>query len=152
MPSDVFSLEEFLPYRLSILSNTVSGTIAKVYAAKFDMNIPQWRVMAVLAEYPGISADEVCVKTEIDKATISRAVATLLKRGNLERKFAAEDRRRSILQLSRKGRRVYDEVIPLARDYERRLLSVFNKQERTALGGLLNKLMGQARSLQTAFD
>ena len=43
-------LEDFLPYRLAILSNTVSGTIAETYAQRFGLTIPEWRVIAVLGE------------------------------------------------------------------------------------------------------
>ena len=48
-PESQLVLEQFLPYRLSILSNTVSNTIARDYRDLFGLNIPEWRVMAVLA-------------------------------------------------------------------------------------------------------
>jgi len=41
----VLVLEAFLPYRLSVLSNTVSSRIAKSYAARFSLTVPEWRVM-----------------------------------------------------------------------------------------------------------
>ena len=34
------SLEEFLPYRLSVLSNTVSAAIAEAYSGHFGLTIP----------------------------------------------------------------------------------------------------------------
>ena len=49
-------LEKFLPYRLSVLSNTVSSAIAAAYFMNFGLTIPEWRVMAVLAGNPGLSA------------------------------------------------------------------------------------------------
>ncbi|MEO0579542.1 MAG: MarR family transcriptional regulator, partial [Pseudomonadota bacterium] len=52
-------LEHFLPYRLSILSNTISGSIAAIYAERFDLSIPEWRVMAIVGRKPGLSAIEV---------------------------------------------------------------------------------------------
>ena len=52
-------LEDFLPYRLSILSNTVSSTIASAYNKRFGLSIPEWRVIAILGRFPGISAVEV---------------------------------------------------------------------------------------------
>lgn len=42
-------LEHFLPYRLSILSNTISEAIADDYQQRHDLSMTEWRVMAVLA-------------------------------------------------------------------------------------------------------
>src|ERR1044071_5281636 len=71
-------LERFLPYRLSILSNRVSGAIAKRYAKTFNLTIPEWRIIAVLGRRPGLTAKEVCEATEMDKVAVSRAVAKLV--------------------------------------------------------------------------
>ena len=56
-------LENFLPYRLSILSNTVSSMIATTYNKRFGLSIPEWRVIAVLGRFPGLSAVEVAERT-----------------------------------------------------------------------------------------
>ena len=53
--SDELILEDFLPYRLSILSNTVSTTIAHAYEKRFGLSIPEWRVIAILGRFPGLS-------------------------------------------------------------------------------------------------
>lgn len=87
----ILTLERYLPYRLSILSNRVSGRIAETYGDKFAISVTEWRIMAVLGEYPGISADEVSNKTQIEKSILSRAISKLLNR-NLR------NREREILQ------------------------------------------------------
>ena len=107
-------LESFLPYRLSLLSNTVSSNIAAIYQDKFGINMMQWRIMAILAEYPDSSADEVCLRTRIEKSIVSRAVARLLERNLLMREYDQNDKRRSILRLSDTGLSVYDEVMPMS--------------------------------------
>jgi DNA-binding MarR family transcriptional regulator len=101
------NLEGFLPYRLSVLSNTVSSAIAAAYFANFGLSIPEWRVMAVLAANPGLSAAEVTARTAMDKVAVSRAVATLLSASRLQRTTAPADRRRTHLALSSAGVRVY---------------------------------------------
>ena len=111
-------LADFLPYRVSVLANRISSRLASVYADRFDLTIPEWRVMAVLGQFEGVSADFVCAKTEMDRVTVSRAVARLLKKRYITRRFLAEDRRRSRLALSAAGRAVYAEVVPLARRFE----------------------------------
>src|SRR5260221_12988619 len=89
----VLVLGAFLPYRLSVLSNTVSGRIAKSYAARFSLTVPEWRVMAVLGRFPGLTAGEVTERTAMDKVQVSRAVARLLKTKRIERRVVDDDRR-----------------------------------------------------------
>ena len=133
-------LEHFLPYRLSVLSNRVSSAIAGVYSERFALGITEWRVMAVLGRYPELSANEVAQRTAMDKVAVSRAVARLVEAGRLVREMHDDDRRRSVLSLSEDGYRIYDEVAPLALDFERRLLGGISEAERAVLFNLLDRL------------
>ena len=138
-------LENFLPYRLSILSNTVSSAIAIAYDKRFGLTIPEWRVIAVLGRFPGLSAVEVADRTMMDKVAVSRAVTKLLKSGRIDREFADADRRRSILNLSEEGRRVHDEIAPLALKFEADLLQGLSEEEISALNATIERLMARAR-------
>lgn len=140
-------LEDFLPYRLSILSNTVSATIAGAYSKRFGLSIPEWRIMAVLGRHPGLSAVEVAERTLMDKVAVSRAVAKLIKSGRITRRFADQDRRRSILHLSAAGEAVYAEVAPLALKFEEDLLHGLSEAEVHTLDVLLERLLARARLL-----
>lgn len=133
-------LERFLPYRLSVLSNTVSEALAALYGERFNLSVTQWRVIAVLGRYPDLSAVEVAERTRMDKVAVSRAVAELIDSGRLDRQMDRLDRRRSVLNLSVEGRRVYQEIAPLALACEARLLSALSAKERDALEGILDKL------------
>ena len=141
-------LESFLPYRLSLLSNAVSGAIAGIYGDKFAISMPEWRIMMILAEYPGISADEVCRRTKIEKSVVSRAVARLIKRHLINRDMDEKDRRRSILRLSETGLSVYDEVMPIARDYEAKLLADLTAEELETFNAMIDKLMAKATRIE----
>jgi DNA-binding MarR family transcriptional regulator len=143
----VLELDRFLPYRLSVLSNRISQDIADLYAERFDLNVTEWRVMAVLGRYPDLSATEVAERTAMDKVAVSRAVTSLLADGRLKRRTHGQDRRRSVLALSAKGLRVYDDVVPLALAYERRLLDGLPADERAALHRLLTRM--EERELAT---
>jgi DNA-binding MarR family transcriptional regulator len=138
-------LEDFLPYRLSILSNTVSSTIAGTYDRRFGLSIPEWRVIAVLGRFPGLSAVEVAERTMMDKVAVSRAVSKLLKSGRIDRQFADADRRRSILNLTDAGRQVLDEIAPLALKFEEDLLHGLNEEEIHTLNVLTERLLARAR-------
>ena len=136
----VLELERFLPYRLSVLSNRISQDIARLYAGRFGLNVTEWRLLAVLGRYPGLSATERAERTAMDKVAVSRAVATLLADGRLTRRTDGADRRRALLKLSARGYRIYDEVAPLALEYERRLVAALEPEDRAQLDALLSRL------------
>ena len=143
----VLQLERFLPYRLSILSNRISNLISATYSSKFALSITEWRIMAVLGEYPDISADQVSNKTQIEKSILSRAINKLLQRQLLLREFDAADRRRSMLRLTATGLSVYREVVPVSYDYEEALLNCFSDAEKEQFSKLIDGLYRHALTL-----
>lgn len=147
MPDAYLELERFLPYRLSVLSNTVSARISRAYAGQFGLSIPEWRVIAVLARFPGLSASDVADRTAMDKVMVSRAVGKLLKDGRVVRRASPGDRRAAYLSLSPKGRAIYAKVVPVARGIEARLVSTLEPDEGAALDRALTKLMDAARGI-----
>jgi DNA-binding MarR family transcriptional regulator len=136
----LLDLEQFLPYRLSVLSNRISQDIARLYADRFGLGITEWRVLAVLGRYPGLSAGQLAERTAMDKVAVSRAVASLLAAGRVTRDTHGDDRRRSVLELSQEGHRVYAEVAPAAIAYERRLLACLSPEDQSSLSRLLQQL------------
>ena len=134
------NLEHFLPYRLSVLSNRISSAIAREYSKRFGLGVTEWRVMAVLGRYPGLSANQVAQRTAMDKVAVSRAVARLLEADRLLRSFDDDDRRRSVLHLSEAGYAVYDQVAPLALAFEQHVLEGMPADERALLFRLLDRL------------
>src|SRR5690606_12073808 len=137
---DALELEHFLPYRLSVLSNRISDAIAREYSQRYALGVTEWRVMAVLGRWPGLTASQVAQRTAMDKVAVSRAVASLITAGRLSRTADADDRRRALLRLSQSGQAIHDEVVPHARAFEMRLLDGIPGPERTLLFGLLDRL------------
>ena len=133
-------LDRFMPYRLSVLTNRVSSAIARHYSERFNLSIPEWRVIAVLGQNPGLSAREVAERTAMDKVQVSRAVASLLAAKRLTKAAHVSDGRVAHLSLSAKGRAIYEDVVPLALGLEKRLLEVLTVKEREMLDQLLTKL------------
>ncbi|WP_045737502.1 MarR family transcriptional regulator [Xanthomonas sp. MUS 060] len=142
-------LEQFLPYRISVLSNRISSNIARVYGERYGMAVTEWRVMAVLALYPGLSAGEVSERTAMDKVAVSRAVARLLERGFIHRETHGDDRRRSVLHLTHAGVEVYHVVAPMVLECERRLLAPFNQDEQHLLHQLIDRLATEGLASMT---
>jgi len=144
---DDLILEKFLPYRLSVTSHSVSTNIARVYEERFGVSIPEWRVIAILGRFPGLSAVEVAERTLMDKVAVSRAVTKLIKNGRIDREFADADRRRSILNLSEEGKKVHNEIAPLALEFERQLVEDLSEDDYEKFNSILEQLLDKARQL-----
>jgi DNA-binding MarR family transcriptional regulator len=126
----MLDLEKFLPYRLSVLSNRISSGIARTYEERFGLGVTEWRVIAILGRYPGITATEVAERAAMDKVAVSRAVSRLLDQERLERHENDGDRRAKRLYLSAAGYAVYDAIVPAALEFERELLKALEPEER----------------------
>lgn len=146
-PSELLVLEEFLPYRLSILSNRVSRAIARRYAKTFDLTIPEWRVIAVLGRRPGLTAKEIAEATEMDKVAVSRAVARLTAARRISARPDPQDARRQLLSLTREGEAVHARIAPIALASEEKLLAELTPRERMQLDELIERLLQAAAKL-----
>jgi len=138
--SESLQLSKFLPYRLSVLSNRISRAIADGYEEQFQLTLAEWRTMAVLGEESDLSAGQVAERTAMDKVAVSRAVNKLLEAGRIERQFSSEDKRRSVLTLSKNGHEIYKAIAPMALGYEESLLKHLSEEEQDLLDSLLKKL------------
>jgi len=145
--ADRLDLDHFIPYKLSVLSNRVSDAIARHYSERFGLSIPDWRVMAVLGQTPGLSASEVASRTAMDKVQVSRAVASLLRSKRIARVGDEKDGRVTRLSLTRQGAAIYDEIVPLALHLEAVFLAALTPAERATLSSLMDKLARQVNGL-----
>jgi len=135
-------LQQFLPYRLFVLANRISSSLADHYEEQFKITRSEWRVLAVLGEQADLSAAQVAERTAMDKVAVSRAVSKLLSTELVQRQFAESDRRRSVLRLSERGKVVYGKIAPIAIEYEQKILDQLHQNEIELLRNLLTKLDG----------
>lgn len=144
------ALEKFLPYRLSILSNTVSNAIARDYQDRFGLSVAEWRVMAVLGRFGPDAATGICARTAMDKVTVSRAVTRLINHDLITRHEDKGDRRRIIAKLTRKGKTIHDKIVPVALAHEQNLVAALDADEAATLDRLLGKLQDRADTMTIA--
>jgi DNA-binding MarR family transcriptional regulator len=141
-------LNDFLPYRMSIASNAVSDAVATAYRNLFGLRIPEWRLVAVLAEGGAMSQQALCGRTRMDKVTVSRAAIGLVERGLIARAANPIDQRSHLVALTPEGWQLYEQVAPKALELERRLFASFSEDEKTQLAAMLARIEAAA----TAFD
>jgi DNA-binding MarR family transcriptional regulator len=145
--SSALRLDDYLPYRLSVATNAVSRLIARTYESRFALTIPQWRLVAVLAESGALTPQAIGARTVMDKVTVVRAAQALLKRRLIKRVPHATDRRSHHLMLSDSGLLLYQEVAPLALAYEAELLNQFDPVQIERLKSCLRDLEAAANRL-----
>ena len=144
------SLDAFLPFRLSVVSNVVSDAIASPYQALFGLRIPEWRLVAVIAESDGLSQQQLGQRTRMDKVTVSRAAIALAERGLIARRGNPADQRSHLLSLTPDGRALYEQVAPKALEMEARILGWLSERQIPDLSAMLDRIETAAGGLEEA--
>ena len=136
-----FRLRGFLPHQLNVLANRTSEGFSAIYSARYGLSVPEWRILATLGEAVSARAKDIEGTRHMHKTVVSRAVATLRERGLVEAQPNKNDKRESFLALTREGRRLYEEIVPLGLAYEAEFLAVIDADERAVLERIMAKLM-----------
>lgn len=146
------TLERFLPYRLNVLASIVSNALARIYADRFGITIPQWRIIATLGQFETRTGRDIAAHTVMHKSTVSRAVSALAERGLVERRPNADDMREERLALTGEGRAIYEAVVPEALAFEGALLDGLSADQRALLYDLVDTLDARMRALAPDLD
>lgn len=141
-------LQQFLPYRLAVLADAVSRSMAAVYRHRFELSRDEWRLLAVLGEHGPLQAAEAGQITTLEKMQLSRALRSLASRGLVARTTDARDRRHVMVALQPAGKALLRQVAPMVLAREAYLLEALDPEERAVLDLALAKLLDRARTLQ----
>ncbi len=140
-------LEMFLPYQLNVVSSLTSQALSRVYARRYKIGVPEWRVLVTLGQYGVMTGKAISAHTHMHKTKVSRAVALLEKRKLLLRRANRADMRESFLSLTASGRVMYEELAPHALDFVRRLTEILSANDRDAFDRALKKLTARSAEL-----
>lgn len=140
MAAQTLRLDRFLPYRLSFTTALLSDSIAQSYEALFGITIPEWRIIAWVAEQGSITQQQICAQTRMDKVTVSRAAIALTERGLLRRLPNPQDRRSHLLALTAQGQQLHAAIAPKALELESRVFSHFSAAEVDAFLSMLRRI------------
>ncbi|WP_114395177.1 MarR family winged helix-turn-helix transcriptional regulator [Oleisolibacter albus] len=133
-------LDSFLPYRINVLSKRISRELSRRYQDKFGISIPEWRVIAILGREQPLSSNDIVERSQMDKAKVSRAVNGLVERGLLSRAVHPEDQRLLRLSFTAQGRQLYEQITPLALDWEQQFLDCLTSVDQELLASLIDRL------------
>ena len=147
MDAGALRLEQFLPYQLNVVAALVSEALSRVYARRYRIGIPEWRVLVTLGQFGVMTGKAIGAHTHMHKTKMSRAVALLEKRKLLARRINRADMRESFLSLTAPGRAIYEELVPHALDFARRLTDILTPRDRDAFQRALQQITDRSAQL-----
>jgi DNA-binding MarR family transcriptional regulator len=142
-------LEQFLPYQLNVVASLVSLALSRVYARRYRIGVPEWRVLVTLGQYGVMTGKAIGAHTHMHKTKVSRAVALLEKRKLLARRSNRADLRESFLSLTAAGRAMYEELAPHALEFADRLTEILTPADREAFNRAVKQLTDRSAEMVT---
>ena len=140
-PADApLRLDQWIPYRMFVVASRTAELLGTFYAPRWGLSQASWRIMAILANRPGLSSKEICRSAALDQFAASRAIAQLVALGLAHRGAGVGDRRYAAVTLSRAGHDIFAEISTIGRRLEERLLDGFSGDERQTLDRFLDRL------------
>src|SRR5664279_233480 len=144
-------LEQFLPYRLNVVASLVSQALSRIYAERYGIGVPEWRVMVTLGQYGMMTGKTIGAHSHMHKTKVSRAVALLERRKLVQRRANRADLREAFLALTPAGRAMYDDLAPVALDFANRLSEVVDPADREAFERAIDRLIERSVKLAAEF-
>jgi DNA-binding MarR family transcriptional regulator len=139
-------LDRFVPALITWAAHRLAANNSAVYRKLFNVTLMEWRIILHLYAEPSSNAAKIAGTVGFDKATISRTVDGLHRRGLVDEKLDPLDGRSSRLDLTREGRELYRRILPVALAQERDLLGDLSREEAETLVNLMNRVVHALRS------
>ncbi len=139
--ASILWLNQYLPYRMAVVAARMLREAARIYKRRRDpLTTPQWRILAILANFEPLTASEISRISMLDKVAISRALVKMVRRRFVVRRRTRRDRRELEVTLTREGWRYYRGLAPELRRQEQNLRSTLAPGEIEALFRVFERL------------
>ena len=135
-----FDLENFVPYRISILATLVRQALSEIYRDDPGLTEPEWKVLTTVAHKGPLASGDIGLHMTLDRMAISRALTQLIKLKLVERSPFEQDRRMTRIKLSSHGERVFDALAREAAKIEDAILTPLSKAEVSDFLRTINKI------------
>lgn len=139
-------LEEFLPYRLTVLVSLMSQALSQVHGGS-GLGASEWRILVTLGQFGVMTGKAVGFHSQMHKTKVSRAVADLEQRQLITRRANRSDLRESLLSLTPSGRALYESLAPSALAFAALLEDAIDPDDRAAFERAIRHLTERSRLL-----
>jgi DNA-binding MarR family transcriptional regulator len=149
-PAPVLDLDRYTVAYLVWIANKLSSGASRNYLQNFGVGVEIWRCLVLLAIHDSIAAQQISQVMGMDKASVSRCFKSMQSQGLIVMRLDASDGRVRIATLTPKGRALHDQILEMALERERALLSVLSESERETLLELLKRVHENLPAVETA--
>lgn len=145
----VLDLDHYIPFLLSAIGNKWSRSSSRIYLDEFGVGVTEWRIMAMLAIEPRITAYRICQVIGLDKAATSRSLKSLGQRGLVDTWQEDPGNHRKLVELTEAGWAMHDRIIRVAHDREAVLVSDLSRDEVEQLAEYLRRILRRVPDILT---
>jgi MarR family transcriptional regulator, lower aerobic nicotinate degradation pathway regulator len=109
--------------------------------APFDLTCLQYSALARIRDRPGIDVTRLSEIMDFDRSTLGGVMERLELKGYIRRRATVEDKRIKLLEVTKQGRALLDEIAPHVERAQRRILDGLSSEDQRALLRLLTRLV-----------
>lgn len=146
----VLDLDRYTVAYMVWTANKLSRGASHTYLKVFGVGVEVWRCLVLLAIHGSIAAQQISQVMVMDKAAVSRCFKILQAKGLIVMGLNASDGRVRIATLTPKGRALHDQILEIALERERALLTVLSVSERETLLRLLKRVHENLPAVEAA--
>ncbi|MEY2854520.1 MAG: hypothetical protein RL030_1652 [Pseudomonadota bacterium] len=144
------SIVQFPTFHIQRLAGYAKASVSRRYLEPFGLSLPEWRLLTLIAETSPVTFADITARTLMDKGQVSRTLRSLQRRGlvevgpAVERKVAGKGagvNPRVIVTMLPPGRALFEQILPVAREHQARLISLLSPEERHTFLTVVERLM-----------
>ena len=140
-------LDELLNYRMARLLAKSSAPGIRLFEGTYAVSRREWRLVGLVAVYGAMSPSELAELAHLDRPCVSRAITELVEKGLLVRAGVANDGRRARVDITRKGKKLYEVVLPQIVRINNAILGILSSDQLTELDKILDLLTQSAEEV-----
>lgn len=148
MPSTLDSpLLDIIPYLFRRLSTELNTVIVKDLKP-YKINLPRWRIIAVLHFCGGVNIGELARLTSLTQPGTSQIIDKLVAEEVVERRIRKDDNRIMQISLSVKGEQLFNNIFPIIQHHQNNLTSDFTPTEKNLFISLCRRMVANSEKIK----
>jgi DNA-binding MarR family transcriptional regulator len=142
-----FGIQDMFLYRINQLRAKGGGVVLRYCEGEFGITRREWVILAILSTEEVINSSALASRAELTPPATSKAVSSLLTKGLLERNVDPQNRRVARINISKSGKDVYEQILPIVISINKYILEPISKDEIEILDSMLERMQQQANKL-----
>ena len=140
-------IQDMFLYRINQLRAKGGGVVLRYCEGEFGITRREWVILAILSTEEVINSSSLASLAELTPPATSKAVSSLLTKGLLERNVDPQNRRVARINISKSGKDVYEQILPIVISINKYILETISKDEIKLLDSMLERMQEQANKL-----